>query len=151
ESVAVAIVNETFAKLFWPSQNPIGKRLRHRGPTNKWYQVAGMIADVKDYGLDQASRPSVYLPFGRDPVPSVVVVLRTFVDPSSLTSAARGILRDMDPDIAMARVTTMSQRLSESMWLRRVYSSLVAVFAVLAVLLVVTGLYAVISYTVSRR
>jgi ABC-type antimicrobial peptide transport system permease subunit len=79
------------------------------------------------------------------------VVLRTSVDPSSLTSAAREVLRRMDPDLAMTRVTTMSERLSNSMWLRRTYSWLVAVFAGLAVILVVSGLYGVISYTVSQR
>jgi putative ABC transport system permease protein len=121
-----------------------------------------VIADVKDYGLDQPTRPSVYLPFAQNGFKFVgantskaqvffAVVLRTSVDPSSLTSAAREVLHRMDPDLAMTRVTTMSERLSNSMWLRRTYSWLVAVFAGLAVVLVVSGLYGVISYTVSQR
>jgi predicted permease len=146
----VAIVNETFAKLYWSGQSAVGKRLRHRG-SKSWYEVAGVMADVKDYGLDQPSRPSVYLPMVSEQLPSTAVVLRTSIDPSSLTSAARDALRRIDPDVAMARVTTMSRRLDESMWLRRAYSALVTVFAVLAVVLVLTGLYGVVSYTVSQR
>ena len=118
------------------------------------YKVVGVIADVKDYGLDQPARPSVYLPFAQhwlDRYNSFAVVLRTSVDPYSLTSAAREVLHRMDPDLAMTRVTTMAERLSNSMWLRRTYSWLVAVFAGLAVVLVVSGLYGVISYTVSQR
>jgi predicted permease len=169
EGTAAAIVSETFARLHWPGQDPIGKRIRYRefkeyeqGIDRRWYKVVGVIADVKDYGLDQPTRPSVYLPFAQNGFQFVganiskaqvffAVVLRTSVNPSSLTSAAREVLRRMDPDLAMTRVTTMAERLSNSMWLRRTYSWLVAVFAGLAVVLVVSGLYGVISYTVSQR
>jgi ABC-type antimicrobial peptide transport system permease subunit len=128
----------------------VGKRVRYRGG-KVWSTVVGMIADVKDYGLDQPSRPSVYLPFAQDGTNSVAVVLRTSVDPTSLTNAAREVLRNIDQDIAMARVTTMSQRFDSSMWLRRTYSSSVAAFAGVAVVLVMSGLYGVISYTISQR
>ena len=157
EGTSVAIVNEMFAKLNWAGQDPIGKRLRYaRGPNREgkyppWIPVVGVIADVKDYGLDQPSRPSVYLPYAQNGSSFFAVVLRTSVNPSSLASAARGVLRRMDPDLAMTRETTMSERLSNSMWLRRTYSWLVAVFAGLAVVLVVSGLYGVISYTVTQR
>jgi predicted permease len=167
EGTAAAIVTETFAKLYWPGQDPIGKRIRYRPLRGfetdpRWYEVVGVIADVKDYGLDRPTHPSVYLPFAQNGLKFFgpnnfksqvffAVVLRTSVDPSSLTSAAREVLRRMDPDLAMTRVTTMSERLSNSMWLRRTYSWLVAVFAGLAVVLVVSGLYGVISYTVSQR
>lgn len=157
EGAGVVIVNETFAKLNWAGQDPIGKRLRAGGGKDRegkyppWYQVVGVIADVKDYGLDVPTRPSVYAPFAQNGRSSFAVVLRTAVDPASLTSAAREVLKSLDSDLAMARVTTMSERLSNSMWLRRTYSWLVAVFAGLAVVLVVSGLYGVISYTVSQR
>ena len=157
EGTAAVIVNETFAKLYWPGQDPIGKRIRYEGgknlPANMklWYKVVGVIADVKDYGLDQPTHPSVYPPFAQNGYNVFAVVLRTSVDPSSLTSAALEVLRRMGPDLAMIRVTTMSERLSNLMWLRRTYSWLVAVFAGLAVVLVVSGLYGVISYTVSQR
>jgi predicted permease len=153
EGAAAAIVNEMFAKLHWPGQDPVGKRIRYAGDGNgrPWFQVIGVIADVKDYGLDQPTRPSVYLPYAQNASNVFAVVLRTSVDPASITSAVREVLRRMDPDLAMTRETTMSERLSNSMWLRRTYSWLVAVFAGLAVALVVSGLYGVISYTVAQR
>jgi predicted permease len=157
EGTFAAIVNETFAKLHWPGQDPIGKRIRYASGKDKdgkfppWCQVVGMIGDVKDYGLDQPTRPSVYIPFAQNGFGFFAVVLRTSLDPASLTTAAREVLKGMDPDLAMNGVTTMSQRLNDSMWLRRTYSWLVAVFAGLAVMLVVSGLYGVISYTVSQR
>jgi macrolide transport system ATP-binding/permease protein len=150
-------VNETFAKLHWPGQNPIGKRIRYASGKDKqgkyppWYPIVDVIADVKDYGLDQPTRPSVYLPYAQSGFNRFAVVLCTSVDAASLTSAAREVLKRTNPDLAMARVTTMSQRLNDSMWLRRTYSWLVAVFAGLAVVLVLSGLYGVISYTVSQR
>lgn len=106
---------------------------------------------MKDYGLDQPTRPSVYLPWKLNGANSFAVVVRTAVDPESLTSAIRTELRRLDPDLSMIRTTTMTQRLHESMWLRRSYSSLVAVFAGLAIVLVVSGLHGVISYTVNQR
>lgn len=150
-ATATALVNETFAKLHWPGQNSIGKRIRYPGGEQPWITIAGVIADVKDYGLDQPTRPSVYLPWALNGGNFFAVVVRTTVNPTSLTNAVREDLRHLDPDLSMIRPTTMSQRLHESMWLRRTYSWLVAVFAALAVVLVVSGLYGVVSYTVNQR
>lgn len=152
EGAEAVIVNESFAKRFWPGQDPIGKRVRYRDG-KVWWRVVGMIADVKDYGLDQESRPSVYMTLAQQPLGGVSVVVRTSAtqDPSGLVNGARELLKRLDPDIAMARPTTMEQRLAESMWIRRTYSFLVAAFAVLALLLVGSGLFGVISYTVGQR
>jgi len=150
DGAGVAVVNESFAKLHWAGKAAVGKRLRHAGRKD-WYEVVGVIADVKDYGLDTPARPCVFLPWALGGGNSFAVVVRTSVEPVSLTSGVREVLRRMDPDLAMARVTTMPERLNNSMWLRRTYSWLVAVFAGLAVVLVVSGLYGVISYTVSQR
>lgn len=148
---ATALVNETFAKLHWPGQNPLGKRIRNPDGEQPWISIVGVLADVKDYGLDQPVRPSVYLPWALNGGNFFAVVVRTTVNPTSLTNAFREDLRRLDPDLSIIRPTTMSQRLHESMWLRRTYSWLVAVFAALAVVLVVSGLYGVISYTVNQR
>jgi predicted permease len=148
-----AIVNETLAKRFWPGQDAVGKRIRYRGGDNRrWWSVVGVIADVKDYGLDQEPRPSVFVPYPQAAQGAMTVVLRTALqDTSGITSAAREVLRRMDPDLAMTDILTMSERMNRSMWVRRTYSLLVVVFAGLAVVLVVSGLYGVISYSVSQR
>lgn len=148
-----AVVNETFVRLHWPGQDPIGKRLRH-APGAPWLPVVGVIADVKDYGLDQEVRPSVYQPLAQQPRPALSIVVRTapgIRDPSALTNASREILKGLDPELALARPTTMELRLAESMWIRRTYSFLVVAFAALAMVLVGSGLFGVISYTVGQR
>ncbi len=148
----VVVVNEAFARLSWSDQAALGKRIRYNGGKNQpWMEVVGVIADVKDYGLDQPSRPSVYLPFAANSIGSLSVVIRTSVEPASLANPARQILRQMDSDVAVTRLTTMAERLQQSIWMRRAYSWLVALFACLAVVLVLSGLYGVISYIVTRR
>jgi predicted permease len=147
------VVNETFARMHWPGQEAAGKRVRH-GPGAPWLTVVGVIADVKDYGLDQEVRPSVYEPLAQGPRPALSIVVRTapsLGDPTVVTQASRQILKRMDPEIALARPTTMEVRLAESMWVRRTYSFLVAVFAVLALVLAGSGLFGVISYTVGQQ
>ena len=148
----VIIINETFARRYWtdPSQ-AIGKRIKHPGKDNPWMTVVGVTRDIKHYGLDREMRPGVYVPFDTRPINSMVVVLRSSIDPASLTSAAREILRSVDPDLPMFQVSTMANRLRESVWLRRTYSSLLAAFAVVALILAIGGIYGVISYIVSQR
>jgi ABC-type antimicrobial peptide transport system permease subunit len=91
------------------------------------------------------------LPFPVQPQDTMTLVLHTALDPLSLADAARGVLREMDPEISMYDIRTMEQRLGQSMWLRRAYSWLFGVFSAVALLLAVGGIYGVVSYTVGQR
>ena len=144
-------MNESFAKRFFPDTDPVGKRIRFRGSRNPWMTVLGLAKDVKHYGVDQEMRPGVYLPHTQNASSGMAIVARTSVEPLSLVPAARDILRAMDPEIPMFQITTMARRLEESLWIRRAYSWLLAVFAGVALLLAIGGTYGVISYTVSSR
>jgi predicted permease len=146
-----AIVNESFAKRFFPDTDPLGKRIRFRGSRNPWMTVLGLAKDVKHYGVDQEMRPGVYVPHTQNASSGMSIVARTSVEPLSLVAASRDILRAMDPEIPMFQITTMARRLEESLWVRRAYSWLLAVFAGVALLLAIGGTYGVISYTVSSR
>ncbi len=147
----VIIVNETFAKTFWPKgESPVGKRIRNNEKA-PWMTVVGYVADVKHYGLEQPMRPGVYLALPRITLSPITVVLKTDGDPTQLAATVRGIVRKMDPELPIFNVKTMEERLADSLTLRAVYSWILGVFAVMALLLALGGSYGVTSYLVSQR
>ena len=149
-SLAV-VVNETFAKRFWPDQNPVGRRISHRYPKAPWMTVVGVARDVKHYGVDRPMIPGVYLPFVQDPRSQMSVVIRSSVAATSLVSAIRALARERDPDLAVFGVVTMEDRLAQSMWVRRLTASLFGIFAGVALVMALGGIYGVFSYVAGRR
>jgi predicted permease len=145
------IVNETFAKRYWPGQNAVGKRIRFRNPKAPWITVVGVAGDVKHYGHEEPVRPGVYFPMAQVPRDSMMLVLASTVEPTSLTTSVRQVVREMDAELPIFQVRTMGSRVDESLWMRRTYSWLLGVFSVVALVLAVGGLYGVISYSVGRR
>lgn len=151
----VVVVNETFARTFWPGiESPVGRRIRpgsNPRPESPHFTVVGIVEDVRHYGLEQPMRPGVYLPLRRNPQSAMAIALRTSGDPSALIGSARAVLRELDPTLPMYRVQTMEQALRASTAVRATYSWMLAVFAIMGVALALGGTYGVSSYLVTQR
>jgi len=150
ETVFTIVVNESFARLYWGEEDPIGRRTRFRG-AEWWFEVVGVVRDIRHYGLDQEMIPGAYFPLGASPINLMSFALKTSGDPLSLVDGVRAAVAEIDPHLPAADLSTMQEQLTDSLAFRRAYSILIGVFTLMSLLLALGGVYGVISHSVGLR
>lgn len=147
----VAIVNEAFARSYWPNENPLGRRFRETREGAPWITVVGLVADARTESLAQANVPKVYLDLYQTGAKHLAILLRGHLDAAAIPREVREQVQAVDPTLPVFGAQTLNETVSASLSERRFSMQMVALFALTALLLAGLGIYGVISYMVSER
>jgi putative ABC transport system permease protein len=148
-SPPVAIISESMARQFYANENPLGQRIQV-GNGSKPAEIVGIAGDVRDQELESKGRPAVYEPAAQIAFSSMYFVVRTDRDPATLISGVRAAIREIDSELPLDAVGTVDALVSTALSQRRFAMLLMGIFAGLALMLAMVGIYGVISYSVTQ-
>ena len=150
KSAEVAIVSRSFARHYFPGEDPINKRITGDSSGKKWTTIVGVVGDVKQYGLDKDPVDTAYLPLAQQSMASTILV-KTAGDPMNYANQLRQAVFSVDPDQPIRDVKTLDELRGDSLAATRLTSVLLALFAALALIIAATGLSGVTALLVSQR
>ena len=146
------LVNRTMAEKFWPGESAIGKRFGQGTDRKQWWEVVGVIGDTRSYGLTRRSPYEFHRSLEQNGRSAQTVVLRVASDdPASIIPAAKEVVRALDPALPVNRVQTMEEVVGASVGQQRLVSAMASLFALLAALLAMVGVFGVMTYNVRRQ
>jgi len=154
--VGAAIINESLAKRYFQGQEPIGQIVSHIGANQndgdpELWQIVGVVGDVHHNSLIKAATPEIYLPYQQNSWSWGNFLVRTSVPPSAFADTFRREIKDIDKSIPVTGVRPLKEAISETVTQPRFYTFLFGLFGAIGLLLTLTGVYSLISYTVAQR
>ena len=147
----VAVVNEAFAKSFWPNDDPLGKRFKAAKPDAPWITIVGVIANARTQSLAQADVPQIYLDIYQTGAKHLAIFIRGHLERTAIPDQVREHVQSVDPTLPVFGAQTLNETVAASLSQRRFSMEMVGLFALTALLLAGLGIYGVISYLVSER